>query len=67
MFSDLQTNSSSQDIWKKEQQRLRKEKMEQEIWKRLESKRNVQRKKLDPHGLKARILKKEKLSKKYDA
>ncbi|XP_047367963.1 formin-2-like isoform X2 [Vespa velutina] len=55
------------DIWKKEQQRLRKEKMEQEIWKRLESKRNVQRKKLDPHGLKARILKKEKLSKKYDA
>lgn len=56
-----------QDIWKKEQQRLRKEKMEQEIWKRLESKRNVQRKKIDPQGLKARILKKEKLSKKYDA
>lgn len=41
--------------------------MEQEIWKRLESKRNVPRKKIDPQGLKARILKQEKLSKKYDA
>ncbi|XP_043488934.1 formin-2-like [Polistes fuscatus] len=49
------------DIWKKEQQRLKKEKMEQEIWKRLESKRNVKRNKLHPFGLKARLLRDETL------
>jgi len=45
-----------QDIWKKEQQRIRKERME-EVRKKLESKSDVVRVKLNPHGLKARLQK----------
>lgn len=45
-----------QDIWKKEQQRIRKERME-EARKKLENKSDVVRVKLNPHGLKARLQK----------
>lgn len=45
-----------QDIWKKEQQRIRKERME-EVRKKLENKSDVVRVKLNPHGLKARLQK----------
>ncbi|XP_029680918.1 formin-2-like isoform X2 [Formica exsecta] len=44
------------DIWKKEQQRIRKERME-EARKKLENKSDVVRVKLNPHGLKARLQK----------
>ncbi|RLU24523.1 hypothetical protein DMN91_002612 [Ooceraea biroi] len=44
------------DIWKKEQQRIRKERME-EVRKKLENKSDVVRVKLNPHGLKARLQK----------
>ncbi|KAK2586047.1 hypothetical protein KPH14_012044 [Odynerus spinipes] len=44
------------DIWKKEQQRMLKEKLE-EVRKKYESRRKVERQPLDPHGVKARILK----------
>lgn len=43
-----------QDIWKREQQRIRKERIE-EARKKLESKSDVVRVKLNPHGLKAKL------------
>lgn len=45
-----------QDIWKREQLRIQKERME-EMRKKLENKSEVVRVKLNPHGLKARLQK----------
>lgn len=44
------------DIWKREQQRIRKERIE-EVRKKLENKSDVVRVKLNPHGLKAKLQK----------
>lgn len=50
------TDRILQDIWKREQQRIRKERME-EVRKKLENKSDVVRVKLNPHGLKAKLQK----------
>lgn len=52
----IMTDRVLQDIWKKEQQRIRKERME-EARKKLENKSDVVRVKLNPRGLKARLQK----------
>lgn len=54
------TNTSLQDIWKKEQQRIKKERME-EMKKKYENKTKVEKLKLSATGLKARL---QKLSRK---